>query len=43
MQKLNNILKGLDHSGRVDSRKVSGIFYDSRKVKKDSLFIQTTL
>lgn len=39
MQKLNNILKGLDHSGRVDSRKVSGIFYDSRKVKKDSLFI----
>ena len=39
MQKLNNILKGVEYSGPIDSRKISGIFYDSRKIKKDSLFI----
>ena len=39
MKKLNNILKGINYSGIADSRPVSGIFYDSRKIKKDSLFI----
>lgn len=39
MQKLNNILNGINYSGKADSRNISGIFYDSRKVKKDSLFI----
>jgi len=39
MQKLNKILKGIKYSGLADSRNISGIFYDSRKIKKDSLFI----
>ena len=39
MQKLSNILKGVQYSGVADSRNISGIFYDSRKIKKDSLFI----
>ena len=39
MQKLNEILKGVNYSGQVDSRNIKGIFYDSRKIKKDSLFI----
>ena len=39
MQKLNNILKGVEYSGLADSRNISGVFYDSRKIKKDSLFI----
>ena len=39
MKKLNNILKGINYSGIADSRPISSIFYDSRKIKKDSLFI----
>ena len=39
MKKLNNILKGINYSGVADSRPISSIFYDSRKIKKDSLFI----
>ena len=39
MKKLSSILKGIDYKGYVDDRIVTGIFYDSRKIKKDSLFI----
>ena len=39
MQKLSNILKGVQYSGIADSRNISGIFYDSRKIRRDSLFI----
>ncbi len=39
MQRLSQILKGVQYSGSVDSRNISGIFYDSRKIQKDSLFI----
>ena len=39
MKKLKKILKGVKYSGLADSRNISGIFYDSRKIKKDSLFI----
>ncbi len=39
MNKLNNILKGIKYSGYADDRIIDSIFYDSRKVKKNSLFI----
>tara|TARA_B110000014_G_scaffold261522_1_gene253400 strand:- start:1319 stop:2758 length:1440 start_codon:yes stop_codon:yes gene_type:complete len=39
MKKLSSILKGVNYKGNVDDRIVTGIFYDSRKIKKDSLFI----
>jgi len=39
MRRLNNILNGIDYSGLADDRVIESIFYDSRKVKKNSLFI----
>jgi len=37
--KLSNILKNIKFKGDHDDRNISGIAYDSRKVKKNSLFI----
>ena len=39
MIELNKILKGITYQGNVDSRLINGIYYNSKKVKKDSLFI----
>ena len=39
MKKLSSILEGIDYKGSIDDRVITGIFYDSRKIKKDSLFI----
>ena len=37
--KLNELIKNINFSGDVDSRYISGIIHDSRKVKENSLFI----
>ena len=37
--KLSTILDGINYEGYADDRVITGIFYDSRKIKKDSLFI----
>ena len=37
--KLSNILKNIKFRGKHDNRNISSITYDSRKVKKDCLFI----
>ena len=39
MKTLNSILKGIKYSGKSDDRLIESISYDSRKVKKNSLFI----
>jgi len=39
MKKLNQILNGIQYKGLVDERSIEGITYDSRKVKKNFLFI----
>ena len=39
MIELNKILNGIKYEGNVDSRLIHGIYYNSKKVKKDSLFI----
>ena len=39
MKKLSSILKGINYEGIADDRIITGVFYDSRKIKKDSLFI----
>tara|TARA_B100000029_G_scaffold426598_1_gene435573 strand:+ start:2693 stop:4132 length:1440 start_codon:yes stop_codon:yes gene_type:complete len=39
MKKLNSILKGIEYSGKADSRIIECISYDSRKIKNNSLFI----
>ena len=39
MKKLNNILNGIKYSGKIDERVINAIFYDSRKVQENSLFI----
>ena len=39
MKKLNNILNGIKYSGKIDERVINEIFYDSRKVQENSLFI----
>ena len=39
MKKLNSILNGIKYSGKIDERIIDAIFYDSRKVQENSLFI----
>ena len=39
MIELNKILKGISFKGKIDSRLINGIYYNSKKVKQDSLFI----
>tara|TARA_Y100001934_G_scaffold96813_1_gene119492 strand:+ start:1685 stop:3130 length:1446 start_codon:yes stop_codon:yes gene_type:complete len=39
MIELNKILKGVVYHGNIDSRLINGIYYNSKKVKPDSLFI----
>ena len=39
MIELNKILKGITFKGKIDSRLINGIYYNSKKVKQDSLFI----
>ncbi len=39
MIELNKILKGITYQGNIDSRLINGIYYNSQKVKPDSLFI----
>ena len=38
-KKFDNILNGINYFGLADNRIIESIFYDSRKVKKNSLFI----
>ena len=37
--KLNELMQGIKFDGKVDSRNISSIVHDSRKVKENSLFI----
>ena len=37
--KLSTILDGINYEGYADDRVITGIFYDSRKIKKDYQFI----
>ena len=39
MIELNKILNGITCQGNIDSRLINGIYYNSKKVKQDSLFI----
>ena len=39
MIELNKILNGITYKGNSDSRLINGIYYNSKKVKQDSLFI----
>ena len=39
MKTLNSILKGIEYSGKADSRTIECLSYDSRKIKNNSLFI----
>ena len=39
MIELNKILKGITFKGKIDSRLINGVYYNSKKVKQGSLFI----